>query len=238
MNKFLFAVAPVMFLVWAACSGNPPKPATTAADKTATPTDTSTPAPSNTAAGEADAAAPATSATAKPKSTGSGRPVAIYVDATQPTTVGLDGAVFRTSDGGELRIPNGWYRESRNILFMVDKGQKGTTGRIGKSYEIHVQRPEVEFRIGEETPSETIPTQSDPFVVKLPLPAGVNSGNLAIETVTADPKTKRNKSTWAVVAQTKMETSDSGNRAVFEIQVLPDGRIHLTTNPASAAPAP
>jgi len=236
MSKVLRYASPVVFLVIAACGGGPtpeaqvpaPKATQSAAPepvKTATPTETP------------DAAAPEAAAPAKPKPA-AGAVVPIYSGVTEPQTVGSIGAVFRLDDGAELRIPSGWFNATRNIIFMVDKKSKGTTGKIGVVYEIHVQMPDTQFRMGEESPSQPVTTQSDPFVVKLPLPKGTESAGVAIETITADAKTKRNKSAWAVVAQTKVETADSGNKAVFEINTLPDGRIHLTTQAASAAPAP
>lgn len=233
MNRLLAACPMVLFLV-AACGGTPaPQPTTATPEPKPTASAKEEPKPEPVASASASAsAAPETPPVKKP--TGSGRPQAIYNDVTEPQTVGLDGAVFRTTDGAELRIQGGAFNQPRNVLFMLDKKAKGTTGVIGKVYVIHVQLPDTQYRMGEESPSLAVTTNSDPFVVKLPLPQGKDSAGLAIETVAADPKTKRNKSTWQVVAQNKLETADTGNRAVFEVNVLPDGHVHLTTS----APAP
>jgi hypothetical protein len=52
------------------------------------------------------------------------------------------------------------------------------------------------------------------------------------------------KSAWRVVSMTKLEEADKGNKAVFEVDELPDGHVHLTTakatpkdEPAQGAPA-
>jgi hypothetical protein len=236
MSKILRSASPIVFLIVAACGGNPPpSPAQPSVPKTAEPVDVAPPAaPSVDAdAGTADAAA------SPPKKGGSGRPQAIYNGVSEPQTVGLDGAVFRTDDGAELRLGGGWYNAPRNIIFLIDKKGKGTTGALGALYMIHVQMPDTQFRMGEETPSQSVQTQADPFVIKLPLPKGTESANLAIETIAVDAKTKKNKSSWAVVGMTKMESSDAGNKAVFEVNTLPDGRVHLTSQaPTPGAPTP
>ncbi len=233
MNRLLAASPLVLFLV-AACGGSPTPPPTTTPEPAPTVKEEPKPEPSASATPAASASAPAPepAATAK-KPTGSGRPQAIYNDVSEPQTVGFDGAVFRTADGAELRIPGGALSEPRNVIFSLDKKAKGTTGALGKVYQIHVQTPDTQYRMGEESPSVTVNTAGDPFVIKLPLPQGRDSAGLAIETVAVDPKTKRNKSTWTVVGQNKLETADTGNRGVFEVQVLPDGHVHLTSQAPS-----
>jgi hypothetical protein len=236
MNKSLCCASVVGFFLLAACGSKPPTQANAANEFQSSETPPASTGESATPESKGSSADAGTEAP-KPKSSGSGRPVPIYSGVSQPQTVGLDGAVFRTDDDkAELRIPGGWYREARNVILLVDKRPGGAPGRIGGAYVVHIQRPETEFRVGEESPSETVETQSDPFVLKLPLPAGVQSANLAIETITPDPKTKRNKSTWSIVAMTKPESMENGTRAVFEIRMLPDGRVHLTTGAPTAAP--
>lgn len=235
MNRLLAACPMVLFLV-VACGGTPAAPTTPTPEPKPTASAKEEPKPEPVAAASASAAASAATPETPPvkKPGGSGRPQAIYNDVTEPQTVGLDGAVFRTTDGGELRIPGGALEAPRNVLFMTDKKAKGTTGAVGKIYVIHVQLPDTQYRMGEESPSVTVPTGGDPFIVKLPLPQGKDSASLAVETIAPDPKTKRNKSTWQVFPQTKTETADTGNKAVYELKVLPDGHVHLTTQAPSA----
>ena len=141
MNRLLAASPLVLFLV-AACGGSPTPPPTTTPEPAPTVKEEPKPEPSASATPAASASAPAPepAATAK-KPTGSGRPQAIYNDVSEPQTVGFDGAVFRTSDGAELRIPGGALSEPRNVIFSLDKKAKGTTGVLGKVYQIHVQTP-------------------------------------------------------------------------------------------------
>lgn len=235
MSKVLRYASPVLFLVVAACGGGPTPPADTPAPKATATTPPPEPTASAKATDTPDAAAPEPPAKPKPAA---GGVVPIYSGATEPQTIGTIGAVFRIDDGAELRIPTGWFNASRNILMAVDKKGKGTTGKLGAVYEIHVQMPDTQFRMGEESPSDSITSQADPFVIKLPLPKGTESASIAIESIALDAKTKRNKSTWTVMAQTKVETADTGNKAVFELRTLPDGHVHLTTQAPSAAPAP
>ncbi len=171
---------------------------------------------------------------AKPK-TASGRPLAIYEGQTGPMTVAFDGAAFRL-EGAEIRIPTGALRDARNIVFTVDKKVKGAPGKVGVVYLIDIQMPERQYVLGQDTQSRTETSRSTPFIIKLPLPAGVSSGNLAVESVTNDEKTNKPRSSWSVYGMTKLESSDGGNRAVFEVPVLPDGHMHVTTSqPTQAA---
>lgn len=233
MNRLLAASPLVLFLI-AACGGTTP-PTTTTPEPKPSATAKEEPKPEPIASASASAAASAAAPETPPvKKGGSGRPQAIYNDVTEPQTVGLDGAVFRTPDGAELRIPGGALDGARNILFTVDKKGKGTTGALGKLFMIKIQMPDTQFRMGEETASAPVTSNGDPFTIKLPLPQGKDAAALAIETVAPDPKTKKNKSTWQVVAQTKVETADTGNKAVYEVKVLPDGHVHLTSQTPTA----
>jgi hypothetical protein len=227
MHQILRYASPVVFVIVAACGGNTPPPTTTPV-----PTAEPVPEPVATATEVAEAGAPEAEAPKKP-SMASGAVVPIYQGVTESQTIGSIGAVFRTDDGAELRLPGGWFDKPRNVIFTVDKKAKGTTGKLGNVYIIQVQMPDTQYRMGEENPSQTIESQSDPFIVKLPLPKGTDKASLAIETITADPKTKKNKSTWAFVAQNKTETADTGDKAVYEITTLPDGHVHLSSQPAS-----
>jgi hypothetical protein len=80
--------------------------------------------------------------------------------------------------------------------------------------------------------SHPVASSSDPFIIKLPLPKGVDKANLAIESVENDAK-GRLKSSWRVIPMTKLETSDDGNRAVFEVRELPDAHVYLTNQDPS-----
>lgn len=240
MSRVLRCTIPVGFVfLFGACSGNPPTTATPDKVPSTKPDTSAEPAtPEPAASGGTDAGQPEAATGPKVLKGASGRVVPTYTGTNQPTTVGTDGAVFRTDDGAELRIPTGWFREPRNVLFVIDRKGRATTGKIGNLYEIHVQRPDIQYTIGAESPSETIQSMSDPFVLKLPLPGGTNSANLAVETLIADPKSKKPKSTWAVAGMSKLETADSGNKAVFEITLLPDGHVHLTTSAPTGGAGP
>jgi len=160
------------------------------------------------------------------------RPLATYNNPSGPITVGFDGAVVRTS-GAELRIQGGSLRAPRNVLFQVDKKFRGARGKLGDVYMLGVQVPDREYNMNTARPSQPFATSGDPFVLKLPLPEGRDSANLAVESVQVDDK-DRAKSTWVVVAQTKLETADTGNRAVFEMSQLPDAHVYLTTQDVSS----
>jgi hypothetical protein len=157
--------------------------------------------------------------------------MAIYDNPTGPVTVGFDGAVVR-SGRAELRIPPGALTSPRNIVFMVDRNSRGHTGKIGDVYSLEVQVPNEQYEVGDARRSNPEPTGGNPFQLKLPLPAGRDSANLAVESVAVNEK-GRGKSTWIVIAMTKPESADTGNRAVFELANLPDAHVHLTTLAAS-----
>lgn len=233
MSKILRYASPVVVMLFAACGGGTPQPTEPSTPK-APETSSPEPVSSAPAAEPVEAGAPEAEAPKKP-AMASGAVVPIYQGVTEAQTIGTIGAVFRTDDGAELRIPSGWFNAPRNVMFAVSKKGRSTTGKLGNVYEIHVQMPDTQFRMGEENPSQIITSQSDPFIVKLPLPKGTESASLAVETIAQDPKTKRNKSTWTFGAQTKLETADTGNRAVFEVTTLPDGNLHLSSQPAGAA---
>lgn len=188
------------------------------------------------AAPEGSAAKPAED---KPKSPG--RPVAIYQNPTLPTTIGADGAVLRFSSGLELRIPPGALKEARNIRIAEDKRVKGTSGKLGNVYVIEIGPPEQQVTPGAPGAQEaSTPYPSyggEPFVLKIPLPAGTSAANLAVETLTNDAKAKTLTSTWSVAGMTKHESASPSDRAVFELSSLPDGHVHLTSNAPSAPPA-
>ena len=166
---------------------------------------------------------------AKPK--GQRRPMAIFNDSTEPVTVGVDGAVFRLQGGAEVRIPYGAFGTPRNVLFSVNSKAKGTAGKLGEVYTIQLWLPEMQIDLAKPRTSSPVESSSDPFVIKLPIPGQGQSANLAVETMTVDDKGKA-ASQWAVVARTKLETSDDGDKAVFELLRLPDGAIHLTSKAA------
>jgi hypothetical protein len=154
-----------------------------------------------------------------------------------PTTIGADGAVFRFSSGLELRIPPLALSEARNVLVVEDPRAKGQKGRLGAVYTIEIGVPGQEYGPGQHASEPYTSRGGDPFVLKLPLPAGVKSANLASETVSKDAKSKAATSSWSITAMTKHESADPHDRAVFELPVLPDGHVHLTTEAPSAPPA-
>lgn len=231
MKKLLGYFAPAIVMMVMACGGGTPQPAEPVpepkpAETTPPPAKTAEPAPAT----DADAGAPDAEEAKKPR--GGGAPLTTYMDQMQPTTIAWGGGVFRISaTGAEFRIPNGAVSEQRNIIFWVNKKNKGYKGKLGEVYELRAQVPEREYMVGAESPSQPLPTAGDPFVLKLPLPAGKDSANLAVERIEEDARTKRNKSTWMVVPMTKLETADPANRAVFELNTIPDANVHLTTEP-------
>lgn len=156
------------------------------------------------------------------------RPLATYNDPVEPVTVGFDGAVIRLDGGAEIRIPSGSLASPRNILFTVNKKHKGDQGRLGEVYALQAQVPNQQVQVSNVRASQPLSSNGDPFILKLPIPGQGESANLAVESVEVDDK-GRGKSTWTIVARTKLETSDSGNKAVFEISQLPDAHVHLTT---------
>lgn len=235
MKKVLGYVAPALMTMVFACGGGTPKPAEPTpeateapkpAETTPEPAKTEAPKPAETPdAGAADAAEDK-----KPR--GGGAPLTVYSDQTQPTTIAWGGGVFRISaTGAELRIPGGAISESRNIIFWVNKKNRGYKGKLGEVYELRAQVPEREYVVGAESPSQPLPTAGEPFVLKLPLPAGKDSANLAVERIEEDARTHRTKSAWTVVPMTKLETADPASRAVFELNTIPDANVHLTTEP-------
>jgi hypothetical protein len=228
-----FAYASSVVLVLCACAGGskpPTSPETDPEPKASATASASTPVPDD----KTDTA-DAGKKPDKPKtiSAASGAIMVTYNDVAQPQTVGSDGAVFHAGSGGELRIPVGALRETRNLLFTLDSKGKPTAGKLGAVFAVLVQMPDTQFKMGEVISSRPAQSSSDPFVIKLPLPAGANSANLAVETVAVNPKTSQPKSTWSVIAMSKLETSDTGNRAVFELPILPDGHVHLTSSAPS-----
>jgi hypothetical protein len=237
MKRAGWLAAPGLWFLYAACSGGSPPPASTAP----TPVAQQAPAPASAApvvqveppdSGSADAAA----AKAKP-APASGRSMVRLEGMTTPQTIASGGAIMILDNGAELRIPVDSLLEARNILMTVDRKGRPSAGKVGDVFDITVQVPGLQYRIGEEAASTPVKTQGGPFVIKLPLPAGTKSASLAIETVTIDPKKTgkaAQKSTWKVVSMTKIEEADTGNKAVFEMDELPDGHVHLTT----AAPTP
>lgn len=217
----LIWACPIIVTLAAACGGGTPPAEQPKPEPTVAP-----PPEPEPAADPADAAAPE-AAPEEPKQT---RPLAIYPNPDGPVTVGLDGAVIRLG-GAELRLPGGSMASARNVWFKVDSRYKGGPGQIGDVYLIEVQLPDHKYQVGEARASRAHPTSGDPFILKLPLPAGKESANLSVETVEVDDK-GRGKSTWVVIAQTKVETADTGNRVVFEMSQLPDAHVHLTTKAA------
>ena len=216
----LFWACPVLVLSSVACGGSspPPEEPTPTLSEVAPP-----PEPEPTAE---KAPEPAQEEAAKPQQRDR-RPLAIVSDPSGPITVGFDGAIIRQGDA-EIRIPNGALVSPRNIVFTVDKRHKGDRGKIGEVYTLQIEIPDTQVQIPTARVSRPIESNTEPFLLKLPIPAGAEVANLAVESTGVDEK-GRAKSTWVVVRQTKLETSDSGNKAVFELIQLPDAHVHLTT---------
>ncbi len=239
------------FTLSAACTSAAPPPAATAEQPTAAATasagpvapgaplasasgashDTKTPPPSGAIATTASSADGAQAAKPKDKLESGGRPLTIYASPTRPVTVGRDGAVVRTDNGAELRILAGSLAEPRNVLVIVDRRVRGTNGKLADVYDLPVEIPAQEAKTGTASTIQPYESAGAPFILKLPLPNGVKSANLAIERVASDPKTKKISSSWSVVPMTKAEASGSGDKAVFELKALPGTHVHLTSLP-------
>lgn len=231
----------VSFVVFAAaaCGGGstqPPQAPPPAPVATVVPAPEPEPEPVTEEADAGTEAADATTADAEPETTqlrpSSNRPMTIIMDPTTPQTVAYDGAVVRLSNGAELRLPAGSLSDQRNIVFFVDQKAKGTKGKVGDVYQLRLEIPGRSYVMGQARPSEPVDSAGPNFVMKLPLPQGMESANLAVEQVTQGAN-QRTKSEWRVIPMTKLETADPNNRAVFELRSLPDGYLHLT----SQAPA-
>jgi len=113
-------------------------------------------------------------------------------------------------------------------VFIVDRRGKGDQGKVGDIYTLQNHVPDTQVQLADVRASRPLDTDGDAFVLKLPIPGNGATANLAVETVELDAKGK-GKSTWTVFPVTKVETSDDGNKAVFNLPQLPDSRVHLTT---------
>jgi hypothetical protein len=230
MKKVIVFTCPFLLMALLACGAGTPPPAEAHDPAAMTPPESEAPPAADA---QQDAAAPNVEEpkeASKPAGT-----MAVYDTPTAPVTVGLDGAVIRIGNGPELRIPSGSMRSACNVLFVVDKKNRGHRGKLGDVYTIEVQVPEQQNPAGEARPSRPEPTGADSFVLKLPLPAGKESASLAVESVEVDAK-GRGRSKWTVVAMSKVEPADDGKCAVFEMANLTDAHVHLTTERAAAAP--
>ena len=219
-NGLIWA-CPVLVLSLVACGGSTPPPEE---PKPQPPVAAPAPEPEPTAEAKPETPPPEEDKP-EPKDR---RPLAVYNDPTEPVTVGFDGAVIRLEGGAELRIPSGSLGTPRNIFFTVNKKHKGGQGKLGDVYALQAQIPNQQVQVSDARASRPMPSSGDAFVVKLPIPGNSESANLAVESVELDDK-GRGKSTWTVIARTKVETADAGNKAVFELTQLPDAHVHLTT---------
>jgi len=231
MNRsgLIWACPVLVFVLAAACGGTTPPPEQPKPEPTVAPP----PPPPEPEPEAKEAPKPAEPEEPPEEAAGPKRPMAIYNDPSGAVTVGLDGAVIRIGGGAELRIPGGTMSAARNVVFSVDKRFRGDQGKIGDAYLIEVQVPDQQYQVGEARVSRPFPSSGDVFVVKLPLPSGKDSANLAVETVEVDGK-NRGKSTWTIMPQSKLESADTGNKAVFEMRMLPDAHVHLTTKTPTA----
>ena len=225
MKSAIAYASPIILFVLVACGGATPPPA----EPPKAPEPVAAPEPEPEPATE-DKAEPKEEPKDEPAPKRQAGPMATYNNPTEAVTVGLDGAVIRVG-AAELRIPSGSFTSAHNVLFSLDTRYRGTKGKVGDIYRIEVQVPNQSYQMGNARPSQPLPTQGDAFVIKLPLPSGKDSANLAVENVSLDDK-GRASSSWSVRAMTKVETSDDGGKAVIETNELPDGHVHLTTEAA------
>jgi hypothetical protein len=222
MKSAIAYASPIILFVLVACGGSTPPPAEQ--PKAPAPV-VAPPEPEPVAEEKAE---PKEEPKEEPKRPAG--PMATYNNPAEAVTIGLDGAVIRLG-AAELRIPSGAFSAPHNVLFTLDARYRGTKGKVGDVYRIEVQVPNQSYRMGDARPSQPLPTRGDSFVIKLPLPAGKDSANLAVENTAVDDK-GRATSTWTIRAMTKVETSDDGGKAIIETSELPDGHIHLTTEAA------
>lgn len=237
MNRTALEVWSTAFVLWAACTSAAPPPPVTAEAPLPAPVGAASASAESPGAAES-AAAPAASASSaklKDRAESAGRPLTIYPSPTLPVTVGRDGAVLRTTNGAELRILADSLVEPRNVLVVIDRRVRGTDGRLGEVYDLPVQIPGQQAKSGTPNARLSYASSGAPFILKLPLPSGVKTANLAIERIGTDASTKKISATWSVVPVSKVESSSTGDKAVFELRALPGTHVHLTSLPAEGA---
>jgi hypothetical protein len=119
-----------------------------------------------------------------------------------------------------LRLPEGALVKGTVITFKIDAHGKTAGGQIGKIYSIHAVVPP-------STSAEPVASNGPPF--ELELPAGTKKdANLAIGVEDDKGKLK-----WTIVAPKRID--DARNMAVFQLETLPSGFLHVTSKPPTAA---
>jgi len=218
----IYRISPIVVLSLVACGGSSPP-----AEEPKVPPPVVAPSPEPEPVAEPATVTPPAE-DAKPEPREPRAPIAVIENPAGPVTVGYNGAVFRLDGGAELRVPYGAFARAQNIVFSIDSKHKGDQGKVGDVFLVQTEVPDSSIQVAVVRASRPVRSSGDPFVLKLPIPGNSDIGNLAVETVEVDDK-GRGKSTWTVVARSKLETADTGNRAVFELPQLPDGHVHVTT---------
>lgn len=215
-------VLPIFTLILAAC-GEPTPPApppqpTDTPSATPAPTVEATPAPTASASASASASA---APSAAPRA-GSGRPAVLKADPKEITdTFGSPPAKLELGEKeiATLRLPEGALSRGTVITFKIDARGKAIGGQIGKIYSILALVPP-------STSREPIASSGPPF--ELELPAGSKKdANLAIGVEDDKGKIK-----WTIVAPKRID--DARGMAVFQLETLPSGWLHVTTKPPTA----
>lgn len=164
------------------------------------------------AAGSKDSAAPA-SDEIKLVTTAGGRPMVQYADDKGvTTTLGANGGILKVGNA-TLRVPDGSLRDGMNVTFSIDAKTRGPAGSVGAVYKIGPQ----------------VRSSGAKFQIVLPVPAGAKSPSFALEVEQKDEKTGKAKTSWEVVAPTKIFTGNEPVVALLEVDALFDGHVTLTT---------
>jgi hypothetical protein len=225
----LHAPIPALSLVlFAVACGTPPPanqpsgdllPLTTPSATGATPP-ADTPPPAS-----ASAPAPAASATAKAPRPAAGAPMVVSEGEKEVTSAySISGGIIRIGGTADLHIPRESLAEAYGFTFGLNTGKNMLKitpykGQIGDVYRIFI------FREDASTQPINLATGGPPFVVKLPL-KGAKTANLTVATA------ENGKAKYAVFAPKSIQTADTGDTAIFELNNLPgEGILHLTSAP-------
>ena len=213
----------------AACgSSTPPAKPTESGVPLTESTSTAAPKP---ATSEAPPPAAASSSAApekkKPPVASGGAPIPLHaVDDEDTTTFAQAGGKIRIGGAAELFVQPGSVEQATNFTFGKNTGKNAIkitpyTGQIGEVYKIGAVRP--------DGPKEISGVPA--FVVRMPLPKGTKTANLAIGASAGGTK-----GTYIVVAPVKVDEGDTPF-AYFDVMKLgAEGIVHLTSAPATAAP--
>lgn len=223
-------LASLVFVVSLAACGSstpPPKPQ----DSGVPLTESSSAAPTPKATSSEAVAPPAASSAApekKPKTPmPMGAPIPLHaVDEEDTTTFAAAGGKIRIGGTAELFVQPGSVEQATNFTFGKNAGKSQIKltpykGQIGEVYKIGATRP--------DNPKEISGVPA--FVVRMPLPKGTKTANLAIAVSAGGTK-----ATYTVVAPTKVDEGDTPFAYFDVLKLPPEAVVHLTSAPPTPAP--